>query len=104
MSVQNHATSGLQQFTYSTILLVSLPFMNSVLTPTMNFPYTGSLNIDYGVSISDPHGHAIGLSIQDSQLRVLEEFATRLLARTKDLDADIARALQEDFLYLYEPI
>jgi hypothetical protein len=41
---------------------------------------------------------------ENSQFRALEVFATNLLAKTEDLDINIARALREDFLYLYEPI
>ena len=35
---------------------------------------------------------------------ILQEFAAKMLANTKELDADVAAALNERFWELYEPI
>jgi hypothetical protein len=94
-------TSGL---TYGTILLLASPYMTATPMPTLNFPFGGSVSSDYGLARATVYDHPMAIPDENSQFRALEVFATNLLAKTEDLDINIARALREDFLYLYEPI
>jgi len=99
MNSQTVSSTGLQQLTcgltYGTILLLAFPYAGGTPTPTLNFPYGGSVSTDYGVARSTLYDQPIAIPDESSRFRVLEVFATDLLAKTKDLDINIARALRD---------
>jgi hypothetical protein len=92
--------SSAQQLTCSGILLLS-PFLSATLSPTINYPFSEVSGQSFEIpgSVYTFPGRS---DLAIGQFNVIERFASQLVANTKDLDSEVATALNEDFWLLYE--